>query len=100
MPHLPYENLRKIGVKAEIKNYDLYIYGSCDLKKGSGYIKHNDDHRDLNDKLRSNPQGKAKHNDDERERNAELRSDPKVKAKHNLYRKLNCDLPQVRRTGG
>ena len=33
---LIYENLRKIGVKAEIKNYDLYIYGSCDLKKGSG----------------------------------------------------------------
>ena len=44
---LIYENLRKIGVKAEIKNYDLYIYGSCDLKKGSGYIKHNDDHRIL-----------------------------------------------------
>ncbi len=44
---LIYENLRKIGVKAEIKNYDLHIYGSCDLKKGSGYIKHNDDHRIL-----------------------------------------------------
>ena len=44
---LIYENLRKIGVKAEIKNYDLYIYGSCDLKKGSVYIKHNDDHRIL-----------------------------------------------------
>ena len=44
---LIYENLRKIGVKAEIKNYDLYIYGSCDLKKGSAIIKHNNDHRIL-----------------------------------------------------
>ncbi len=41
------ENLKKIGVKSEIKNYDLYIYGNHDLKKGAGIIKHNDDHRIL-----------------------------------------------------
>ncbi len=41
------ENLKKIGVKSIIKNYDLYIYGNYDLKKGAGIIKHNDDHRIL-----------------------------------------------------
>ena len=41
------ENLKKIGVKSSIKNYDLYIYGNCDLKKGAGVIIHNDDHRIL-----------------------------------------------------
>ena len=41
------ENLKKIGVKSSIKNYDLYIFGNCDLKKGAGVITHNDDHRIL-----------------------------------------------------
>ena len=44
---LIHENLKKIGVKSIIKNYDLYIYGNYDLKKGAGIIKHNDDHRIL-----------------------------------------------------
>ena len=39
------ENLKKIGVRSIIKNYDLYIYGNYDLKKGAGIIKHNNDHR-------------------------------------------------------
>ncbi len=41
------ENLKKIGVKSQIKNYDLYINGNCNLKKGAGIIKHNEDHRIL-----------------------------------------------------
>ena len=41
------ENLKKIGVKSIVKNYDLYIYGNHDLKKGSAIIKHNHDHRIL-----------------------------------------------------
>ncbi len=44
---LIYENLKKIGVKSIIKNYDLYIYGNHNLKKGAAVIKHNDDHRIL-----------------------------------------------------
>ena len=44
---LIHENLKKIGVKSIIKNYDLYIYGNYDLKKGGGIIKHNGDHRIL-----------------------------------------------------
>ena len=44
---LIHENLKKIGVKSIIKDYDLYIYGNYDLKKGAGIIKHNDDHRIL-----------------------------------------------------
>ena len=44
---LIHENLTKIGVKSKIKNYDLYIYGNYDLKKGAGIIKHNNDHRIL-----------------------------------------------------
>jgi len=44
---LIHENLRKIGVKSKIENYDLYIYGNHDLKRGGGVIKHNDDHRIL-----------------------------------------------------
>ena len=39
--------LKKIGVKSIVKNYDLYIYGNHDLKKGSAIIKHNHDHRIL-----------------------------------------------------
>ena len=41
------ENLKKIGVKSVIKNFDLYIYGNHDLKKGAGIIKHDNDHRIL-----------------------------------------------------
>ena len=44
---LIHENLKKIGVKSIIKNYDLYIYGNYDLKKGAGIIKHKNDHRIL-----------------------------------------------------
>ena len=45
---LIHENLKKIGVKSELKNYDLYIYGNNDLKKGgAAIIKHDDDHRIL-----------------------------------------------------
>ena len=41
------DNLKKIGVKSVIENYDLYIYGNNNLKKGAGIIKHEDDHRIL-----------------------------------------------------
>ena len=41
------ENLKRIGVKSKIKKYDLYIYGSQDLKNGAAKIKHQDDHRIL-----------------------------------------------------
>ncbi len=44
---LIHENLKKIGVKSEIKNYDLYIFGNNDLKKGGANIRHNNDHRIL-----------------------------------------------------
>ena len=44
---LIHENLKRIGVKSKIKKYDLYIYGSHDLKKGGATIKHKDDHRIL-----------------------------------------------------
>ena len=44
---LIHENLKKIGVKSKIKNYDLYIYGDNNLKKGGAIIKHSDDHRIL-----------------------------------------------------
>ena len=40
-------NLRKIGVKSEIKKYDLYIYGNQKLKKGGAIINHQNDHRIL-----------------------------------------------------
>ena len=44
---LIHQNLKKIGVKSIIKNYDLYVFGNHDLKKGAGIIKHNHDHRIL-----------------------------------------------------
>ena len=44
---LIHQNLKKIGVKSEIKKYDLYIYGNQKLKKGGGIIKHDNDHRIL-----------------------------------------------------
>ena len=44
---LIHENLKKIGVKSIIKNYDLHIYGNHELKKGAAIIKHHEDHRIL-----------------------------------------------------
>ena len=44
---LIHKNLKKIGVKSEIKKYDLYIYGNQNLKKGAAIINHENDHRIL-----------------------------------------------------
>ncbi len=44
---LIHKNLKKIGVKSEIKKYDLYIYGDQNLKKGAAIINHENDHRIL-----------------------------------------------------
>ena len=41
------QNLKRIGVKSEIKKYDLYIYGNENLKKGGAIIRHDNDHRIL-----------------------------------------------------
>ena len=41
------ENLKKIGVRSTIKNYDLYIHGNHNLKNGAAVIKHDNDHRIL-----------------------------------------------------
>ena len=42
---LIHKNLFKMGVKSEIRNYDLHIYGNNKLKKGNAKITHNHDHR-------------------------------------------------------
>ena len=42
---LIHKNLLRIGVKSEIKGFDLYIYGNNKLKKGNAKIVHNHDHR-------------------------------------------------------
>ena len=42
---LIHHNLSEIGVKSEIKNYDLHIYGNNELKKGGAKIAHHHDHR-------------------------------------------------------
>ena len=42
---LIHKNLNRMGVKAEIKNFDLYIYGENNLKKGGAKIVHHHDHR-------------------------------------------------------
>lgn len=42
---LIHQNLKKIGVKSIIKNYDLHIFGNHNLKNGGALIKHDDDHR-------------------------------------------------------
>jgi len=42
---LVHQNLKKMGVKSEIKGFDLHIYGSTDLKKGGAKIIHHHDHR-------------------------------------------------------
>ena len=39
------QNLKKMGVKSEIKGFDLYIYGDNELKKGGAIIDHHQDHR-------------------------------------------------------
>ncbi len=44
---LIHENLKKIGVKSRIKNFDLYIFGNHKLKEGGAIIKHDNDHRIL-----------------------------------------------------
>ena len=42
---LIHKNLLKIGVKSEVKGFDLYIHGNNKLKKGNANIIHNHDHR-------------------------------------------------------
>lgn len=42
---LIHENLKRMGVKSEIKNFDLYIYGDTNLKKGGAKVVHHHDHR-------------------------------------------------------
>ena len=42
---LIHQNLKNMGVKSEIKKFDLYIYGDTDLKKGDAKIIHHHDHR-------------------------------------------------------
>ena len=42
---LVHQNLKNMGVKSEIKRFDLHIYGSTDLKKGGAKIIHHHDHR-------------------------------------------------------
>ena len=42
---LIHQNLKNMGVKSEIKEFDLYIYGDTDLKKGGAKIIHHHDHR-------------------------------------------------------
>ena len=42
---LIHQNLKNIGVKSEIKEFDLYIHGDTDLKKGGAKIIHHHDHR-------------------------------------------------------
>ncbi len=39
------QNLKRMGVKSEIKGFDLYIYGDNELKKGGAKIDHHKDHR-------------------------------------------------------
>tara|TARA_Y200000002_G_C22645607_1_gene648995 strand:+ start:228 stop:1526 length:1299 start_codon:yes stop_codon:yes gene_type:complete len=38
-------NLKKMGVKSEIRDFDLHIYGNNNFKKGAAKIVHHDDHR-------------------------------------------------------
>lgn len=42
---LVHKNLSKMGVRSEIKGYDLYIYGDNEYKKGGAKILHRNDHR-------------------------------------------------------
>ena len=42
---LIHQNLKNMGVKSEIKKFDLYIHGDNNLKKGGAKIIHHHDHR-------------------------------------------------------
>ena len=42
---LIHQNLKNMGVKSEIKEFDLYVYGDTNLKKGGAKIIHHNDHR-------------------------------------------------------
>ena len=42
---LIHQNLKNMGVKCEIKEFDLYIHGDTNLKKGGAKIIHHHDHR-------------------------------------------------------
>ncbi len=42
---LIHKNLIRIGVRSEIKKFDLHIYGNNELKKGGAKIIHHHDHR-------------------------------------------------------
>ena len=42
---LIHQNLKNMGVKSEIKEFDLYIHGDTNLKKGGAKIIHHHDHR-------------------------------------------------------
>ena len=42
---LIHENLKRMGVKSEIKKFDLYIHGDTNLKTGGAKIIHHHDHR-------------------------------------------------------
>ncbi len=42
---LIYKNLNMMGVKSEIKGFDLHIYGNNEYKKGGAVIEHHHDHR-------------------------------------------------------
>ena len=37
------KNLLKMGVKSEIRGFDLYVYGNNNLKRGNAKIIHNHD---------------------------------------------------------
>ena len=39
------KNLQKMGVKSDIKKFDLYIYGNNRMKRGKAKILHHNDHR-------------------------------------------------------
>ena len=42
---LVHQNLKNMGVKSEVKGFDLHIYGNYELKKGGAKIIHHHDHR-------------------------------------------------------
>ena len=42
---LVHQNLKNMGVKCDIKGFDLHIYGNTELKKGGAKIIHHRDHR-------------------------------------------------------
>ena len=42
---LVHKNLKKMGVKSEIKGFDLHIHGNNEFKKGAAKIVHHNDHR-------------------------------------------------------